>query len=52
MGDQLMTDVLGGNSAGVFSIYVKPIVDEDLPVTYLNRKMERLVFKYILHEKV
>ncbi|MBR3228216.1 MAG: YqeG family HAD IIIA-type phosphatase [Erysipelotrichaceae bacterium] len=52
MGDQLMTDVLGGNLAGIFSVYVKPIVDEDLPVTYINRKLERLVFKYILHEKV
>ena len=52
MGDQLMTDILGGNSAGVYTIYVKPISEVDSWSTKINRKMERFVFKHILHEKV
>lgn len=52
MGDQLMTDILGGNSAGVYTIYVKPISEVDSWTTKINRKMERFVFKHILHEEV
>ena len=52
MGDQLLTDVLGGNRAKIFSIYVKPISETDSFTTSINRKAERFIFKHILHEKV
>lgn len=52
MGDQLLTDILGGNLSGVYTIYVKPISNIDGKVTRFNRKIERFIFKYILHEKV
>lgn len=52
MGDQLITDVLGANIMNVYSIYCKPISKEDSFITSINRKAERLIFKYILHEKV
>ena len=52
MGDQLLTDVLCGNLLGIYSIYVKPISEIDSFTTKINRKFERLIFKYILHEKV
>ncbi len=52
MGDQLLTDVLCGKALGIYSIYVKPIVDSDSFRTSINRFFERKIFKYILHEKV
>ena len=52
MGDQLITDVLGANIMKVYSIYCKPISEEDSFITSINRKMERFIFKNILHEEV
>ena len=52
MGDQILTDILGGNLAKVYSIYVKPICDSDSFVTSFNRRIERFIFKHILHEEV
>ena len=52
MGDQLLTDILGGNGAGVHTIYVRPIVESDSRITSFNRRIERFVFRHILHEKV
>ena len=52
MGDQLLTDILGGNLSRVHTIYVKPIVESDSRITAFNRRLERFVFRYILHEKV
>lgn len=52
LGDQLLTDTLGANLSGLKCVYVKPIVNKDLLSTVINRKIERLIFKYILHEKV
>ncbi|MBR2578346.1 MAG: YqeG family HAD IIIA-type phosphatase [Erysipelotrichaceae bacterium] len=52
MGDQLLTDILGGNVSGVHTIYVRPIVESDSRITSFNRRIERFVFKHILHEKV
>ena len=52
MGDQLMTDILGGNSAGVYTVYMRPIVEHDAFITTINRKLERFVFKHILHEEM
>ncbi|MDO4500960.1 MAG: YqeG family HAD IIIA-type phosphatase [Erysipelotrichaceae bacterium] len=52
MGDQLITDVLCGKLAGIYAIYVKPISEVDSFNTSVNRFFERLIFKYVLHEKV
>lgn len=52
MGDQLLTDVLCGKLAKIYTIYVKPISEVDSFTTKINRKIERFIFKYILHEKM
>ena len=52
MGDQLLTDTLGGNTARVYTIYVKPISEKDSFTTAINRKAERFIFKNILHEEM
>ncbi|WP_045233670.1 YqeG family HAD IIIA-type phosphatase [Deinococcus pimensis] len=45
VGDQLFTDVLGGNLAGMFTIMVRPLADNALPHTKLARRVERLVLR-------
>lgn len=45
LGDQLFTDILGGNLAGLYTILTKPISEKDKLMTVMNRKMEQLVFK-------
>jgi len=47
VGDQLFTDVLGGNSLNIFTILCKPIKLEDKTnSTWILRKLENRVFKY------
>lgn len=43
VGDQLLTDVLGGNLAGFHTILVVPIVQTDALITRFNRKIERTI---------
>ncbi len=43
IGDQLLTDVLGGNAAGFYTILVVPIVETDAKVTKFNRRIERMI---------
>lgn len=45
IGDQLMTDILGGNSVGLYTILVVPIVKTDGLWTRFNRMMERRILK-------
>ena len=45
VGDQLMTDVLGGNSFGCYTILVDPLGKKDLKITSFNRFLEKLVLK-------
>ncbi|MGM8213908.1 YqeG family HAD IIIA-type phosphatase [Virgibacillus sp. W0430] len=47
IGDQLLTDVLGGNVAGFYTILVVPIVETDAKITQFNRKIERKVLGYM-----
>lgn len=47
VGDQLLTDVLGGNFAGFYTILVVPIVQTDGKITRINRKMERRILKHM-----
>lgn len=45
VGDQLLTDVLGGNIAGFYTILVVPIVQTDGKMTKINRMIERRILK-------
>jgi len=46
IGDQLLTDILGGNRAKVYTILVVPIVQSDAWITKFNRRLERLILNY------
>ncbi|HLA24551.1 MAG TPA: YqeG family HAD IIIA-type phosphatase [bacterium] len=43
IGDQLFTDVLGGNLLGVYTILVEPLSQDEFPTTRLVRRIERLI---------
>lgn len=44
VGDQMLTDVLGGNRIGMFTILVDPIAIQDESwITRINRRIERIV---------
>lgn len=47
IGDQLLTDVLGGNFAGFYTILVVPIVQTDGKITRINRTIERRILSYM-----
>ncbi|WP_164216244.1 YqeG family HAD IIIA-type phosphatase [Virgibacillus sp. YIM 98842] len=47
IGDQVLTDVLGGNYAGFYTILVVPIVETDGKITRINRKFERRILNYM-----
>lgn len=45
IGDQLLTDVLGGNRLGLYTILVVPVAQTDGFMTRFNRKVERLIMR-------
>lgn len=45
VGDQLFTDVLGGNRCKMFSILVDPIAERDILITRIKRPIENLLKK-------
>lgn len=47
VGDQLLTDVLGGNRMGLYTILVVPISNQDNIFTKLNRRIERQIFRWM-----
>ncbi len=50
VGDQVFTDVLGGNLAGLHTILVRPLVVNALPHTRAARRLERLVLARYGHD--
>jgi len=44
IGDQLFTDIYGGNKTGIKTLLVEPLGDKDFPITKISRQLERLVF--------
>ncbi len=50
IGDQLLTDVLGGNRMGIYTILVVPISQHEGFFTKINRQIERIIWKQ-LHKK-
>ncbi|MDR7473582.1 MAG: YqeG family HAD IIIA-type phosphatase [Armatimonadota bacterium] len=48
VGDQLLTDILGGNRLGLFTILVEPLGRRDFPATrWINRTVERMVLRLL-----
>jgi uncharacterized protein len=47
IGDQLLTDVLGGNRLGLHTILVVPVASSDGMWTRVNRKMERIILSWM-----
>ncbi len=45
VGDQLFTDVLGANRAGLTTVLVRPLSPGKLPHTRMVRRLERMVLK-------
>lgn len=50
VGDQIFTDILGGNRAGAYTILVVPIDPKEFFLTQLVRKVERRLLRH-LHRK-
>lgn len=49
IGDQLFTDILGGNLLGMHTILVDPLSPQEFPTTKLIRRFERLVRARVIH---
>lgn len=47
IGDQIFTDVLGGNRSGAYTILVVPIDPREFFLTQIVRKVERRVLRYL-----
>ena len=45
IGDQIMTDIIGGNRYGIYTILVDPISNKELKVTGINRFFEKRIIK-------
>jgi uncharacterized protein len=43
VGDQIFTDMLGANIAGMYSVLVKPLTEKSMPHTKWIRNLEKLV---------
>lgn len=52
IGDQLISDVLGGNRASIMTILVDPLSNNDLKITKINRMLERHVLKKLTKTNV
>lgn len=47
VGDQIFTDILGGNRAGLFTILVKPLARKEFIGTKINRALEKLILRRV-----
>ncbi len=45
IGDQLMTDVLGGNKYGIYTVLIDPITEKEAKITGFNRFLEKRKLK-------
>lgn len=45
IGDQIMTDIFGGNRQNLYTIFVRPVKETDGLATKFNRFMERIILK-------
>lgn len=44
VGDQLFTDILGGNKVGIYTCLVNPLTKEDFILTKITRILEKIMF--------
>ena len=47
VGDQLFTDILGGNRLGMFTIWVKPLAAQEFIGTKFTRQLEKLAVRLL-----
>lgn len=47
VGDQLFTDILGGNRLGLFTIWVKPLASREFIGTKITRQLEKLAVRLL-----
>lgn len=52
IGDQIMTDVLGGNKVGILTILVNPITKKELIITKFNRLLEKIIIHKLSKKSV
>ncbi len=52
VGDQVFTDILGGNRAGLFTILVKPLARREFIGTKINRTLEILVLHMLFKKAI
>lgn len=45
IGDQILTDVLGGNKVGILTILINPVSKKDILVTKIGRLLEKRIIK-------
>ncbi|KIS04085.1 HAD subfamily IIIA hydrolase like protein [Paucilactobacillus wasatchensis] len=50
VGDQLLTDMIAANQAGVYSILVRPLISTDAWNTRINRFFEQYVMRQLLKQ--
>lgn len=51
VGDQMFTDILGGNRAGIYTIMVRPLHKHEFPYTrYISRPPEKLLLRWFRHK--
>ncbi len=51
IGDQLLTDVFGGNLVGIHTCLIEPLTDIDMFFTNFSRKIEAGIFKKFSKQK-
>lgn len=47
VGDQLFTDILGGNRLGCWTIWVKPLSEQEFIGTKITRQLERIAVRML-----
>ena len=52
IGDQLFTDILGGNRTGIKTCLVNPMTNEDLIFTKILRMTEQIIFKKLADKNI
>jgi len=52
VGDQIFTDILGGNRAGLFTILVKPLARREFVGTKINRTLEIFILHLLLKKAI
>lgn len=52
IGDQLITDIQGGNNAGITTVLINPMSSEDEKETWFNRQLEKMIFNNFKKNKL